>query len=429
MPKIAIIGSGYVGVVTAACLAKAGNQVVAYDIDKSKIDQLTQGKLPFYEEKLPELILVQQQKNLTFTSDIKIALSGAEACFIAVSTPHDKVKNCPNLEYFYSATNDVLNNLTQDLLIINKSTLPIGTAKELQNLITQKSLNYRVSVASNPEFLSQGRAVDDFLYPQRIVFGVEKKQDYDLLCNIYQGFINNKVEVVKTNIASAELIKYAANSFLATKVAFINEISQISTLLGANIADISHAMGLDNRIGNKFLQAGPGYGGSCFPKDTKALALAAEQLALDLPIISNIDHSNNKLIDNITNKIYHIIQQYSLNDICFLGMSFKVGTDDIRDSQAIKIIKKLLKLAPNIQINIHDPQALENAINALSNQQNITPVKNLANLANQNVYCIVTAWPEYKEFIEKTDKKAIIIDLRDIKLTKAKNYFKLGYNF
>ena len=271
--------------------------------------------------------------------------------------------------------------------------------------------------------------MDDFLYPQRIVFGVERIEDYDLLCDIYRGFIDNKVNIVKTNIASAELIKYAANSFLATKVAFINEISQISTLLGANIADISYAMGLDNRIGNKFLQSGPGYGGSCFPKDTKALSLAAKNLALDLPIINNIDYSNDKLIANIADKIHHIINKYSVDNITLLGMSFKVGTDDIRDSQAIKIIRRLLQLSPDIQINIHDPKALENAKNALSDCKNINVIKNLTQLTGKNIYCIVTAWPEYKEFITQLDKEAIIIDLRDIDVIRDKNYFKLGYNF
>ena len=430
MPKIAIIGSGYVGLVTAACLAQAGNKVVAYDIDKEKIRQLKKAQIPFYEEKLAELIAQQKDRNLTFCDDIKIALHDAKACFIAVSTPHDEKNNCPNLEYFYNAIDDVLANLQQDLLIINKSTLPIGTAAKLQNIIANRNLAYNVSVASNPEFLSQGRAVDDFLLPQRIVFGVEDEKHYQLLCDIYNVFIKQQVKIVKTNIATAELIKYAANSFLATKVAFINEMAQISAKLGANINDISYAMGLDNRIGNKFLAAGPGYGGSCFPKDTKALSLAADNLGLDLPLLTNIDNSNQTVIKNITNKIYQIIKNSGQKEITILGLSFKVGTDDIRDSQAIKIIKGLLVLDNELKIYIHDPKALENSKKLFAQQKNIIAINDSEKLPNNNpIYVIVTGWEIYKKFSDNIAKQSIIIDLRSICTRREHNYFRLGDNF
>ena len=428
--NIAVIGSGYVGLVTASCMAEVGNKVNVYDIDKEKIHQLQNSKAPFYEPKLSKLISNNLNKNLNFSLDIQTTLKNVSACFIAVGTPHDEITNTPNLSFFYQAIDKVIENISNDILIINKSTLPLGTAKKIQEYISTKKTKHQVSIATNPEFLSQGRAVDDFMSPQRIVVGVEQEKDYELLEKIYKFFIKReKVPFIKTNIATAELIKYTANSFLAMKVAFINEVAEIASNIGANIEDISYAIGLDNRIGNKFLNPGPGYGGSCFPKDTKALSITSKSLGLDLPLIQNINLSNEKNIKSIADKIIAIITEKNLKEIAILGIAFKAGTEDIRDAQAIKIINYLLDKIPSTKIHIHDPLAIKVASEIFKNS-NISVIDNLSQTKGISLFCIVTEWDDYSDLDTKLSKDQIIIDLRNIikKAKYPKNYYAIGKN-
>mgnify|MGYP003330876797 CR=1 FL=1 len=428
--KIAVIGSGYVGLVTACCMAQIGNKVKVFDVDKTKIAQLQNVKLPFYEPELSKILHDNINKNLIFLSDIKETLQNVTTCFIAVGTPHDKVTNAPDLSFFYNAIDQIIKHLSNDILIVNKSTLPLGTAKKIISYIQQKKIKYKVSIATNPEFLSQGRAVDDFMNPQRIVLGVENEKDYKLLKNIYNYFLSKNTPLIKTNIATAELIKYSANAFLAMKVAFINEVAEIASNIGANIEDISHTIGLDNRIGNKFLKPGPGYGGSCFPKDSKALSFASKSLNLNLPLIQNIDFSNEITITAITNKIVRIIKQKEITEVAMLGLAFKAGTDDVRDSQAIKIINSILHKLPNIKIYIHDPIALDNAKRVLDNN-NIIVIENLDNILTKlPLFCVITEWDDYKDLGTRISSQQIIIDLRNIvsPIKYKNNYFTIGKN-
>ncbi|MBL6621101.1 MAG: UDP-glucose/GDP-mannose dehydrogenase family protein [Rickettsiales bacterium] len=427
--NIAIIGSGYVGLVSALCLAEIGHNVTAIDKDADKIAKLNKAVSPIYEAGLENLLKKNlANKNISFTTNLAEGLKNKDACFIAVGTPYDEKTQTSNLSYLYSALDDILNNISNDIVIINKSTVPLGTAKLIKQKIEDYKTKYKIYLASNPEFLSQGRAVKDFQFPMRIIIGVEDEISEKLLQDIYQPFINESSPIISTNIASAELIKYASNSFLALKVSFINEIAQISAKTGANIEDISYSMGLDERIGDKFLKSGPGYGGSCFPKDTISLAHSAKELSLDLPIIKNINFSNDATIKNIADKIDLLLQQHNMSDLLVMGAAFKAGTDDIRDSQSLKIIAYLQEKRKNINIAIHDPFALKH-VKENTNLKKSQDLKKL--LKEHKLIVIATEWREYQELSSELFLDKIVVDLRGVlrRLANNKNYFQLGVNF
>ena len=408
--NITVIGSGYVGVVTASCLAEIGNKVIGYDIDKEKISKLKNAEVPFFEPELQELIESNINKNLSFSNNLSESLKNSDICFIAVGTPHDESNNSPNLSFFYDAIDQILDNITKDLIIVNKSTLPIGTAQKLSNYIKEKNISHQISVVSNPEFLSQGSAVNDFMNPRRIVIGTSKTEDLKLLRKVYDFFIKNNTPFIETDIASAELIKYASNGFLAMKVAFINEIATISQNIGADINDISSAMGLDERIGNKFLASGPGYGGSCFPKDSKALASLSKDLNLELPLVKNIDLSNEKTISFIVKQITKIIAKHNAKTISICGLSFKANTDDLRDSQGIKIIQQLRSQIKNLQIYAHDPIMIQDPkLDKVIFDTNLETI-----ISKGEIVCFVTEWNDYKNLSSNKLKQKIIIDLRNL---------------
>jgi UDPglucose 6-dehydrogenase len=393
MSKIAIIGTGYVGLVSGCCLAEAGNEVIAVDVDKEKIEKLSKGEPTIFEPGLEEL-LNKNIKNgrLSFSVSVRDAIKDADACFIAVGTPHDKTKNEPDLNFVFGALNEILENVSGDLLIVNKSTVPLGTADNMMKIIQSKKLQYQVSLCSNPEFLAQGSAVKDFMEPHRILIGVEDKNSEKILKEIYKYFIDKGYKFISTNIASAELAKYAANSLLALKVAYINEIASFSEKIDAKIADVKDVLTTDPRIGDKFLNPGPGYGGSCFPKDTRALAHAGNLREIDLPIISNIDASNEARISFITRKVEVEIEKRNAKNITILGLAFKAGTDDVRDSQGIKIIKYLNKTHPSLGIKAYDPEA------KFTQDFDAEICDNLNDaIENSDLVCVVTAWPEFKK--------------------------------
>jgi len=427
--NIAIIGSGYVGLVSALCFADMGHNVTAIDKDTDKIAKLNKAISPIYEAGLENLLKKNlASKNISFTTNFAEGLKNKDACFIAVGTPYDEKTQTSNLSYLFSALDDILNNISNDIVIINKSTVPLGTAELIKQKIEDYKTKYKIYLASNPEFLSQGRAVKDFQFPMRIIIGVEDEISEKLLQDIYQPFINESSPIISTNIASAELIKYASNSFLALKVSFINEIAQISAKTGANIEDISYSMGLDERIGDKFLKSGPGYGGSCFPKDTISLAHSAKELSLDLPIIKNINFSNDTTIKNIADKIDLLLQQHNMSDLLVMGAAFKAGTDDIRDSQSLKIISYLQEKRKNINIAIHDPFALKH----VKENTNLTKSQDLKKILKEHkLIVIATEWREYQELSSELFLDKIVVDLRGIlrKLANNKNYFQLGVNF
>ncbi len=424
MHKITIIGTGYVGLVTAAGLAEAGNHVVAYDVIEQKITDLQNGIMPIYEPGLAELVQKNQQnKRLNFSNNLAEALAGSKACFLAVGTPHNPETDAPDLSYLYQAVRDILTVLTDDILLVNKSTAPLGTYLELQKLVA--AATQQVTIAINPEFLSQGNAVKDFMQPKRIVVGVIEKQAAALLKELYQDFITKGYNFVVTSPQAAELIKYAANTALAVRVAFINEISLLAQQVDADIAEISKILTMDERIGGKFLTAGPGYGGSCFPKDTAALSKAAKAYNLNLPIISNINHSNELLIQDYAARILAVIKHYKLSKIAIFGLAFKAGTDDLRDSQAVKIIK-YLQAELQIEIYVHDVLALAKAKEQLTN---VHFVEDLATaLANSELHCFLTESPEYAALEASNFRGKIIIDLRGIitNAQLAKKYLTIG---
>ena len=425
--NITVIGAGYVGLVTALCLAEIGHNVIVIEQDQEKISKLENGDPIIYEPQLKELLKKHlKAKNVFFTNSYAQALKNRKICILAVGTPYDELTQKSDLTFVDEALSDVLQNVSGDILIVNKSTVPLNTAQNMQNIIDKHEPKYRVSVASNPEFLSQGRAVKDFMNPRRIVVGTGSKEDEDLLIELYKPFIDQGYPFVATDIASSELIKYAANSFLALKVAYINEIAELAANYSANINDISLALGLDERIGDRFLSPGPGYGGSCFPKDSRALKLSAQEANLDLPIINNIDNSNELTIKNTANKISQIIDKYKVNNILFLGVAFKAGTDDIRDSQTVKIVNLINSKNRNIVVN--DPYALTKLPADFKGKKET----NLSNaLKEAELICVMTEWAEFLDISDASFKNKIIIDLRNLfkKFRGKTSYYELGVNF
>ncbi len=427
--NIAVIGAGYVGLVSALCLAEIGHNVVVIEQDENKVSALKLGNPIIYEPQLKSFLTRHlQEKNISFTNNYTEALKGRDICIMAVGTPYNEANQTSDLSYLYQALNDILANISNDILIVNKSTVPLGTAAQMTAIIESSQPKFRVSVAGNPEFLSQGRAVKDFMNPRRIVIGTNNKQDEKLLTELYKPFIDEGYPFVATDLASSELIKYSANAFLALKVAYINEIAELATSYKANINDISLALGLDNRIGNRFLNPGPGYGGSCFPKDSRALKLSADKANLDLPIINNIDFSNELTIKKMACKIANILKKHQLTKILFLGVAFKAGTDDIRDSQTLKIMTYLTQDNPNLEIILHDPFALSKvAENSEVHKENdVIKAINAAELV-----CVMTEWLEFTEISVDLFADKVIIDLRNLfkKFRCKASYYELGVNF
>ena len=427
---IAILGTGYVGLVAAAAFAEMGHNVVALDVNQEKINDLSQGKVTIYEAGLQDLVVKNlANKRLRFSTK-KSDIKPCSACFIAVGTPHNEKTNAAELKYFFAAIDDILNNINQDILIINKSTVPIGTSKKVTEII--KNSNYNIDYASNPEFLSQGSAVKDFLQPARIVIGAETAIAKEKLTEIYYPLIKDNPELlINTNIVTAELIKYASNSFLATKVAFINEIAAISNIVSANIFDIVKAMKCDPRIGREFLNPGPGFGGSCFPKDTKALHDIVSSLNVSLPLVENIAVSNDNIISFIAQRITNLITENQIKSVAILGLTFKANTDDIRQSQPIKIIQYINDvLGSDINIYLHDPLAAHNAAQYL-NMPNIQVIDQLSDVISKSeICCFCTEWDIYKKLDDKLLSGKKIIDLRNIFPDKIgdKNYYSWGNN-
>lgn len=408
--KIVVSGTGYVGLVTAVCLSEKGNQVVCYDVVPEKIDMLNQGKSPIYEQGLEEL-MKKNKNSITYTLDKKLAYQDADVIFIGVGTP-ERIDGSANLDYVYAVANDIVENINKDCLIVIKSTVPIGTNYKVEKYILER-LNgkYKVEIASNPEFLAQGTAVNDTLEAQRIVIGTHSKWAEGILKEIYKGF--DKSELVSTDINSAEMIKYASNDFLALKISYVNEIANLCEILGANIEDVTKGMGLDSRIGKRFLNAGIGYGGSCFPKDTKALHWLAKANDCELKTIkAAIDVNQNqklKLIEK-SKKYYETVNKLN---VAILGLAFKPGTDDLREAPALINVEYLQSNGANIKA--WDPIAQGNFKKKFPD---ITYCNTIDETIKDCDICFIfTEWTEVKEYdisnYKKLMKKAIILDGRN----------------
>ena len=413
--EIAVIGTGYVGLVTGAGLADFGNDVVCVDIDEKKIDALRKGVIPIYEPGLDTLVSKNVgEGRLRFTTNLAEAIGNSRAIFIAVGTP-PKPDGSADLRYVEEVARSIAEHMDSPKLVITKSTVPIGTGDMIDRIIKERGNGHKASIVSNPEFLREGSAIEDFMRPDRVVIGASDEESVALMKEIYAPLHSLEIPFVVTNVVSSELIKYAANGFLATKITFINEIAQVCEKVGADVHDVAIGMGLDSRIGSKFLQAGPGFGGSCFPKDTSSMADIARRQGYDFQIIEAVLRVNDDIKERMVDKIINALDgDVAGKTIAILGLAFKPETDDMRDSPAIAVIKGLQKRGAKIRA--YDPQAMENAKQIFSDVTYCDDAYQTAHDADALV--IATEWNEFRALnlnkIGAALKQPVVIDLRNV---------------
>lgn len=354
--KIAIIGTGYVGLVSGICFSDFGHDVVCLDKDPAKIAALENGEVPIYEPGLTDLMNQNMAAGrLSFTRDLATALARAEAVFIAVGTPTRRGDGHADLTYVMAAAREIAAAAHDGIVIVTKSTVPVGTNRQVADVVRAANPDLDFDVASNPEFLREGAAIDDFMRPDRVIVGVETARAADVMAAIYRPLFLRDFPIITTDLESAELIKYAANAFLATKITFINEIAALCEKTGADVKEVSRGMGLDGRIGNKFLHAGPGYGGSCFPKDTKALARIGQEFAAPMRIVETVIEVNEKTKQRMIEKLRDLAGgSFNGKTVAVLGATFKPNTDDMRDAPSLAIVPALVGSGARVQIT--DPQ-------------------------------------------------------------------------
>ena len=425
-----MVGTGYVGLVSGTCFADLGNQVFCVDKDIEKIKLLKSCKSPIYEPGLDELIKKNfLSKRLIFTTDLKEAIRKSDIIFICVGTPSKKGSLKVNLSYVYKCAKEIFKHSKKKKIIITKSTVPVGTGDILEKMI-KKNKNF-ISIISNPEFLREGEAVRDFRYPDRIVIGSSNNSDFKIMKKLYSPLINKGAKFFKTTRRGAELIKYASNAFLATKITFINELANLCEKSGVNIEDISLGMGSDSRIGSRFLRAGPPYGGSCFPKDTKGLVSAAKKHKINLSVVKSVIKSNNNRTNLLVSKINKILGSNLKNKkISFLGVTFKPNTDDMRDSSSLKMIPYLCKRGA--KVSYYDPSGIKKEFLSIKNCNYSANIKD--NCYKSDLVILLTEWDEFKsidfkKIVKKKDFK--IYDLRNLYTAeemKRNNikYFSIG---
>ncbi|MGI8786630.1 MAG: UDP-glucose dehydrogenase family protein [Pyrinomonadaceae bacterium] len=412
---IAVIGTGYVGLVTGACFAEFGVEVTCVDVDKGKIDRLNQGNIPIYEPGLDKIV----EKNsadgrLHFTTDIKSAVEQALVIFLAVGTP-PREDGSPDMSFYQSAAKGIAENMNGYKVLVTKSTVPVGTGKWLRGFVeeNQKSKT-NFGVASNPEFLREGAAIQDFMRPDRVVIGSNEEDAIAIMKDLYRPLYLIETPIVITSLEAAELIKYAANAFLATKITFINEIANLCDAIGCDVHDVARGMGMDNRIGRKFLHPGPGYGGSCFPKDTRALTTVADQFGVETLIVDSVIEANERQRQAMIPKIEKLVGDLDGKQIGVLGLSFKPETDDMRESPAIDIIKELQKRGAKIKA--FDPVAMEEAKHCLENVEYATDEYDAIEGADALVF--LTEWNQFRALdmqkVKSLLKSPKIADLRNI---------------
>ena len=414
--KIAVIGTGYVGLVSGVCLSDFGHDVICVDTDVAKIDLLRGGEVPIYE---PGLQVVLQRNmaagRLQFSTELALAVAGADAVFIAVGTPSRRGDGHADLSYVMAAATEIAHALTGYAVIVTKSTVPVGTNRAMAGVIRAARPDLEFDVASNPEFLREGAAVDDFMRPDRVVVGVESQRARAVMADVYRPLFLRDFPVVYTGLESAEMIKYAANAFLATKISFINEIAALCERVGADVKSVARGMGLDGRIGNKFLHAGPGYGGSCFPKDTKALARIGQDHGLPMQITETVIRVNDgvklRMIDKITD-----LCGGSVNGkiIAVLGVTFKPNTDDMRDAPSLTIIPALI--GAGAQVRVVDPQGRKEGEALLPGV--IWATDPYAAVAGADALVILTEWNEFRALdlgrLARSMAHARMADLRNV---------------
>lgn len=436
--KIAIIGTGYVGLPAGACFADFGNEVVCVDKLSKKIESLNNGDIPLYEPGLLELVKRNREAGrLTFTTDLSSSIKPADIIILAVGTPTDQKSGHADLTYIKGAATEIAQTLTPEdgyKVIATKSTVPIGTNEMLSELIASKNPNIEFDTVSLPEFLREGKAVEDFLNPERIVIGVENDRAKKIMEDLYSPFESNNIPLLYCNRKSAEMIKYAANSFLGIKISYINEIADLCEKLDADVRDVAKGIGLDSRIGRKFLNPGPGFGGSCFPKDMLEILTTSKEINGELKVVKSAIDYNLSRGKIMADKISGVLgDNCAGKKVSILGLAFKAETDDIRMSPAIPVIEALLE--KEIKIAAYDPKAMENMKKQFAN---IEYAENIYEAAkNSNAVVIMTEWNEFKElnFTKLSDimNRKNIIDLRNIlnsyEVKEAGfNYYPIGYN-
>ena len=430
--KICMIGTGYVGLVSGVCFSDIGNDVVCVDRDMKKIENLKKGIIPIYEPGLEELVLKNYKNNrLKFSTNLKESISKSDIIFICVGTPTKKNSDGADLSQIFNVAREIRSSISKFKIIITKSTVPVTTGDEIEKIISQKVSKKLFSVVSNPEFLREGEAIRDFTYPDRVVVGTNDKKSNTVLKNLYSPLISKGAKYVNCSRRAAELTKYASNAFLATKITFINELANLCEKLDVNIEDISIGMGLDKRIGGRFLRAGPAYGGSCFPKDTKAIANTADKFKTNLSIIKSVIKSNENRSSLLLKRVFDILKGKIKNKkICFLGVTFKANTDDMRDSSCLTMIPSLIK--KGALINYFDPTGEKKEF---EKKKNVNFSKDINSaIKNSDLIVIHTEWNDFKSINFKKivqNKKFRIFDMRNIysstKMKKQKiKYFAIG---
>ena len=413
--KLCMIGTGYVGLVSGVCFSDLGNDVVCVDKDENKINKLKKGIIPIYEPGLEELVQKNfKNKRLKFSTDVNDSVKKSDIVFICVGTPTKRNGSDADLSQIYSVANEISKSINKFKIIITKSTVPVTTGDNIEKILSKKADKNKFSVVSNPEFLREGEAIRDFIYPDRVVVGSNDKRSMRILKNLYSPLISKGAKFISTNRRAAELIKYASNAFLATKITFINEIANLCEKTGIDVEDISIGIGLDKRIGSRFLRAGPAYGGSCFPKDTKAIVSTAKKFNTNLSIIKSVINSNSLRSKLLLKKVSEILNNKIKNKkICFLGVTFKANTDDMRDSSSLEMIPYLSK--KGAKIKYYDPTGFKNDFNNLKNVNFSNSISDA--VKGSDLVILHTEWNDFKSINFKKmrpSKNLKIYDMRNI---------------
>jgi len=414
--RVVMVGTGYVGLVSGVCFADFGHDVICVDKDPKKIETLNSGGIPIYEPGLEALVAKNvKAERLSFTTDLKAAMVGADAVFIAVGTPSRRGDGYADLSYVYAATEEIAEFMDGFTVVVTKSTVPVGTGDEVEKILSKHHDAGSFAVVSNPEFLREGAAITDFKRPDRVVVGTENEQAKKVMRALYRPLYINETPILFTSRRTSELIKYAANSFLATKITFINEMADLCEAVGANVQEVAKGIGLDKRIGSKFLHAGPGYGGSCFPKDTLALARTAEEANVSLSIVSSVVDANEARKRRMANKVIDALGgDLTGKTIAILGLAFKPNTDDMRDAPSLTIIPRLQDKGATIRA--YDPEAMEEAKELLKDVDYADGPYTCIEGADALV--IITEWDEFRALDMRRVKAALdaphVIDLRNI---------------
>jgi len=417
--KIAMIGTGYVGLVSGVCFSDFGHDVVCVDKDPAKIEKLERGEIPIFEPGLDRLLAKNVEAGrLSFTMDLPSAIDGADAVFIAVGTPTRRGDGYADLSYVMAAAEEIARTADHYLVIVTKSTVPVGTNRQVKHTVKKANPDLDFDVASNPEFLREGAAIDDFMKPDRVVVGVQTERAADVMGEIYRPLYLREFPIITTDLESAEMIKYAANAFLATKITFINEIAALCERTGADVKQVSKGMGMDGRIGNKFLHAGPGYGGSCFPKDTRALARTGQDFSVPMQITEKVISVNEEVKRRMIDKLQDLCGgSFNQKTIAVLGVTFKPNTDDMREAPSLTIVPALV--GGGVKVKVCDPQGQHEGVDLLPGVHWVDDPYKCVHKADLLV--ILTEWNEFRAL----DLKRIARKMTTPRLADLRNIYSV----